>query len=374
MRFGRGSITELPIALNGGGRRVAVIGGSGDAAATVAAILRHAGFCVASFERHGEPKLDGLDDLVGEVSIHKPDVVIGVGGGSAIDSAKAVAGLIPNRHEKAEVFFERPGIPPAQLEHKPLPVVAVPTTAGTGSEATANAVVVVEGAKVSLRDARLIPRCAVVDADLGNDVPDHARIAAGFDAVVQLIEAYATPLGNPVTRSVAYGGAALAMEVLPHLIDGTATEDQRQDMATAATMGGVALANSKLGTVHGFAGIVGGRTGLAHGAICGSFAGPVLNRTIERLEEAGEGRADRYADLARLATTNDSASAKALPVWIEDLAAKAHLGRVHLPGDEHEQIANLVAGASSTKGNPVELSHADLLLIMKELQVEESHE
>jgi len=342
-----------------------VIGGAGAAATNVADILTRAGCSTQRFTRHGEPTLESVEELVGVVAEFLPQVVVGVGGGSAIDSAKAVAALIPNRGRPLSDYFQAGAEAPA-LGHDPLPCIAVPTTAGTGAEATANAVVSIAGRKVSLRDARLVPSAAVVDADLGGGVPFGARVAAAFDAVVQLIEAYATPLGNSFSSGLAYAGAKLAFPVLERIISGSESADDRQVMATGATLSGLALANAKLGTVHGLAGVVGGRTGQAHGSLCGLFAGPVLGTTISILRKAAspDPALARYRDLARLCTGHPFAEAEDLAEWIGGHAMAADLPRPDIPIAVRREIATGATGASSTAGNPVAIPVQELVGIL----------
>lgn len=365
LQIGRGSVATLPSLVGRPGQRVAVVGGSGSVAADVNRMLTHAGHSTMSFTRHGEPTLESLEGLLGEIEEFGPETVVGVGGGSAIDSAKAVAALIPNSDLPPMEYFPSGG-GAAPLGHDPLRCIAIPTTAGTGAEVTTNAVVVVAGAKVSLRDARIVPAAAVVDADLGEGVPAGARVAAAFDAVVQLIEAYATPLGNPFSTSLAYAGAELALPVLPAIVSGSESADDRQAMATAATLSGLAFANSKLGTVHGFAGIVGGRTQQPHGALCGVFAGPVVGATISILRESApsDPALMRYRDLARLCTGRRSAVAEDFAEWLGRLANEAGLPGPAIPPAERHEVARATFEAPSTAGNPIEIPVPDLVGIL----------
>lgn len=375
LQIGRGSIARLPSLVGGPGQRVAVVGGSGSVTADVTRILTLAGYTTMNFTRHGEPTLESLERLIGEIAEFGPETVIGVGGGSAIDSAKAVAALIPNS-ERPPSEYLRPGDGAPPLGRDPLRCIAVPTTAGTGAEATANAVVVVDGVKVSLRDARIVPAAAVVDGDLGDGVPIGARVAAAFDAVVQLVEAYATPLGNPFSTGLAYAGAELAFPVLPRIVSGSESADDRQAMATAATLSGLALANSKLGTVHGFAGVIGGRTQQPHGMLCGVFAQSVMETTISILRESApsDPALVRYRDLARLCTGRRSAEAEDLAEWFGRQATAAGFPQPRIPIALHAELARATSGASSTAGNPIEIPIRELVGILESVTIGSTEE
>ena len=366
---GRGSTAELSLVLNGGRPRIAIVGGSGEASDEVQDILVSAGHRVRRYSRHGEPTLDGLSELVSMVAADEPEMIIGVGGGSAIDSAKAVAGLIPNRDQPISDYFESVDRPASPLQAQPLPCVALPTTGGTGAEVTSNAVVRVGPAKVSLRDARLVPDVAIVDSALGDGVPGPARVAAAFDAVVQLIEAYATPMGNPVSRAAAYGGARLGFASLPAIVAGVGSAEERQDMAVAAMLSGVALASSKLGTIHGFAGVLGGQADHSHGSLCAAFAASVLAHTIDNLRGTGADSSalSRYRDLAHLCSGEKAAEPEALADWMAAHVAAAGISRPEIPPHSHPELIRLVAGASSTKGNPVALGDDTLQHILKDV-------
>ena len=366
VRSGRGSLVELPLVLNGSRPRIAIIGGSGEASHEVQRVLLSSGHRARRYSRHGEPTLEGLCELAAVVAADEPEMIIGVGGGSAIDCAKAVAALVPNRDRQVSDYFESVDRPASPLRAKPLICVALPTTGGTGAEVTANAVVRVGSAKVSLRDNRLVPDVAIIDSSLGDSVPASARVAAAFDAVVQLIEAYSTPLGNPVSRATAYSGAELGFAALPTIVAGLECVDKRQDMAVAAMLSGIALTSAKLGTIHGFAGVLGGQTNHSHGVLCAVFAPAVLARTIEDLRSNDSGRTalDRYRGLARLSTGNQDAEPEALVGWMNDLVVAAGLKRPKLPAAARPEAIRLVAGASSTKGNPVALAEETLKVIL----------
>ena len=201
----------------------------------------------------GEPDLPTIEANVATARPFGPELIIAKGGGAVIDHGKALAALIPAPHGALR-YLEVVGAG-QPLDAAPLPLIATPTTAGTGSEATRNAVIQVPEAarKVSLRDPRLYPALALVDPDLCLSCPKQVILASGLDAITQVIEPFVCSRANPMTDALC-----------------------RDDMALTGVLGGIALTNAGLGAVHGFAGVIGGRTGAAHGAICGALLAPVL--------------------------------------------------------------------------------------------------
>lgn len=386
-----GAVGELGAHLAGRGPVLLVVGRSvrDRAVAAVGAATP----VVGSIEVSGEPTLAVLTETIGRARGLDPAIVVGIGGGSVLDTAKVLAAFVPNRTELAEhlevVGDRRP------LDHDPLPIVAMPTTFGTGSEMTHNAVIGLPeaGRKVSLRDRRLTPALVLIDPELGRGVPPRAERAAAFDAAVQLIEAAATPFGNGATRAIALGGARHALPALRSLIHTGTGDAVREALAYGAGCSGIALANAKLGTVHGFAGVLGGLVPVAHGELCALFAAPVLRATIDALRARDTEPDARtlavYAELAeRLATPGidpargDTAGPDAVPdpdrmPDPDDLPARmaALVAAAGMPVDglapvlEHDprEVVAAVAAASSTSGNPVALPDPVLRDILAEV-------
>jgi len=365
--FGSGSRHQLGELVPTGRRVLTVV--SRSTATVVAEVLPSHSTEVDRVVVSGEPVLDEVATEVARVGASEPDLVLAVGGGSVIDTGKALAAFLPNRRHAPRDHLEVVGAG-HPLAVAPLPLAALPTTAGTGAEATHNAVLAVPDAarKVSLRDRRLTPRFVVVDPELGRDVPPAVALAAGLDAAVQLVEAAVSPLATPPSSMAALEGARVALPALVRLVDGAADDADREALAYGALLSGIALANGKLGTIHGFAGVLGGHRELAHGALCGWFAPPVLEATVAELrvratagDDAARHSLTRYAQLAALATGQPGEpEAEALVAWFAELVATAELPHLDLAGLPTSEVVAGVQQASSTRGNPVELSEHQL--------------
>ena len=292
--FGRGEAAKTAGLAAGFGPRVLLVHGRDAArAAWLRADLDRAGCKVHALTCGQEPDLPMLEAALAEARVFAPDVVIGLGGGSVLDLAKALAGLIP---ATGAVLDHLEGVGRGlPLTQSPLPFIAVPTTSGTGAEATKNAVIDVpaQRRKVSLRDDRMMARLAIVDPALTDGCPRGVTLASGLDALTQVIEPYVCNRANPASDALARAAIPMALAALPVLMQG---EDAaaRDTMAWVSLSGGIALANAGLGAVHGLAGVIGSVTGAAHGAICGTLlpfviaanraavpAGPIAERLAE---------------------------------------------------------------------------------------------
>ena len=256
--FGRGQASHAAARVAGMGRRVLLVyGRDAGRAVWLADALARQGCAVTGFSVPREPDTalieDGLDAAAGA------QVVAALGGGAVIDAGKAIAALGPATRpimDHLEVVGR--GLP---LDHPPLPFAAIPTTAGTGAEVTRNAVIGVpeQRRKVSLRDARMLPRLAIVDAALTDGCPRAVTLASGLDAITQVIEPFVCTRTNPWTDALCRDAIPRGLSALRRLMQGE-DPDARDDMAWVSLCGGLALANAGLGAVHGLAGPLGGRT------------------------------------------------------------------------------------------------------------------
>ena len=355
--FGSGVARQvLEIAPTLGRRAFVVTGANPDRAHWLTAGLGQAGLAVVVHPCPREPTVDDATDAVAAARGFGADLVVAIGGGAALDLGKAVAGLLREPGpvlDHLEVVGR--GLP---LTAAPPPLVAIPTTAGTGAEVTRNAVL---GApahrrKVSLRDARLLPAVALVDPDLLAGLPQPVALASGLDALVQVIEPFVSKAANPLTDALCREAIPRGLAALPSLLDGHA--EARADMALCSLFGGLALANAKLGAVHGLAGVIGGRTAHAHGAICGRLAPGVLALTEARLPDDSPVRA-RFAEVRDwIARAWGGTPSGAFDTWA--VFNDTHgLPRLDLGNAAREMTAEAQA-SSSMAGAPVVLLLDDL--------------
>ncbi|WP_322892781.1 MULTISPECIES: iron-containing alcohol dehydrogenase [unclassified Yoonia] len=360
IRFGRGVLAEAAAFAAPYARVLLVRSASVAAADGMVRDLRRSG-AVLELIAKGEPDLPAITAHLETARPFAPDLIIAIGGGAVIDLGKALAALIPAPHgalRYLEVVGE--GQP---LDKAPLPLVAIPTTAGTGTEVTRNAVIGVPEAarKVSLRDPQLYPTLALIDPDLCLSCPCGVILSSGLDAVTQVIEPFISSRANPITDALCRDAIPRGLAALRRLLDHDDT-GAWDDMALTSVVGGLALANAGLGAVHGFAGVIGGQTGAAHGAICGALLVPVLQAnhaasdgdTAARITWVIDRISDEYGSLADFQT------------WARDhgLPRLQDLGVTPDTPDTHDQIAGDARNASSYKANPVDLDMPALLDIL----------
>lgn len=364
--FGPGRLRELgPIVASLGTRALVVGGVRGESRASVEGLLMPAGVATVPWVVRHEPTLAEAVAGAALARAERIDVVVAIGGGSVLDAAKAVAALATNPGDPLEhVEVIGRGRP---LGADPLPLVAIPTTAGTGSEVTRNAVLSSpeHRVKVSLRSPRMLPRVALVDPELTLGLPPALTAATGLDALTQLLEAYVCSRANPMTDGLCREGLVRIARALPEAWrDGTNLE-ARASVQLAAMFSGLALANAGLGAVHGFAGPIGGRFDAPHGAICAALLAPVTaaNITALRARMPGSDALRRYAETARWLTGNADAVAEDLPPHLAGLVASMGIRGLAGHGVAEREFADLIRqarSASSMKANPVELSDAEL--------------
>ncbi|MFP4643928.1 MAG: iron-containing alcohol dehydrogenase [Spirochaetales bacterium] len=324
----------------------------------------------AWFRVSGEPDTATVASALEQAREHNADVVIAIGGGSVIDTGKVVSALLTNPGDLSrylEVVGE--GKP---ITEQPVPYIAVPTTAGTGSEATKNAVISVpeERVKVSVRSPLMLPNCAIVDPSLTLTSPARVTATSGLDALTQLIEAFTSRKATPMTDGFCREGLSRAGRSLRQVWQNPGNERAREDMALASLFSGIALGNAGLGAVHGFAGPLGGLTGAPHGAICAALLGPVTRANLRALESHGNGdlTVDRYREAAALVTGNDRAATGDLLEWILETVSMLEVQSLSYLGLDEATIPEAVAKArksSSMKGNPVTLDEDELAHILK---------
>jgi alcohol dehydrogenase class IV len=368
--FGPGSVEEVRQSAAAFGRRALIIT-SADAsrARRIEDLVASADVEGETFRVRSEPTIDLVRDGSALARRTAPDVIIACGGGSTLDAAKAIAVLAKNPGDPLD-YLEVIGAG-GELANPGIPVIAVPTTAGTGAEVTRNAVLLSppDRVKVSLRSRHILPRLAIVDPELSASMPPGITASCGLDALTQLIEAFTTRRRNPITDGFCREGLRrVGSSLLDAYHHGNARA--REDMALASLLSGLALANAGLGAVHGFAGPIGGEYAAAHGAVCAALLPHAMRVNLRALRsrESGSVVLDRYAEIARLLTGREDASAEDGVEWISQTCDEMGIDGLQALGIEAEGIADLIAGAersSSMRGNPILLTQDEMREILK---------
>lgn len=364
--FGPGSVREIAPAAREMGRRVLLVtGGSPQRAVGIARGLEAAGVSCTGFRVAGEPTVELIRQGTARAHEERCDLLIAAGGGSAIDAGKAIAALLANGGDPLD-YLEVIGAG-RSLVRASAPFIAVPTTAGTGSEVTRNAVLASpeHRVKASLRSAGMLPRLAVVDPELTFDLPPALTASTGLDALTQLIEPFVSARANPMTDAVCLEGMQRARGALVRAYRNGKDSEARTDMSLASLFGGIALANAGLGAVHGFAAPVGGMFDAPHGAVCAALLPHAMSMNIRALRaRAPESEAlRRYETIARVLTGDAAASPEDGVASVERLCQELAVPPLRMFGIGDRDVPELVqkaAKASSMKGNPVTLSGDEL--------------
>ncbi len=321
------------------------------------------------FSITSEPTVDVINQGLEAARVGDRDLVISIGGGSVIDTAKAVAAMLTNRGQLLD-YMEVIGA--GQKFTKPsAPHIALPTTAGTGTEVTRNAVIASpeHKRKVSIRSSLLLPNVAIVDPSLTITTPKTVTAQSGFDALAQVLEAYVSNQANPLTDSLCREGIYRAAVALPTVYEEPDNSEARTDMALASLFSGFALANAKLGAVHGFAGPLGGYTGAPHGALVARLLPYVIEANVEALKARNpESEALlRYDELAQMMLGHYEADVLHLIDWLEELGETMEIPSLRAMGVSASHFDDIIAASqqsSSMKGNPIELTSDELKRVL----------
>jgi len=385
--FGAGVFAEVPTIVARHGSRVLLVTGGHSFNQSPRRALLERGLAdagvtlVGSTAVSGEPGVADVADPIDRFSDAQIDVVLGVGGGAVMDTAKAIAGLLKtgttlmDHLEGVGLGVPYPG--PA------VPVVVVPTTAGTGSEATRNAVITERGPhgfKRSFRDETMVPADAVVDPDLLATAPRSLIAANGLDALTQLLEAYTSQRATAFTDALARGGMEAARDGLVPWYsdpDGAGAAAARSRMAYAALLSGVCLANAGLGAVHGLASPLGAQLPIPHGMACGAVLWQVISTNVAALTERDpqSPALGKYADAGRILAglSSDVADETARAALIETL--RAWVEQLQVPGlsafemrPDHIPVVVADSPGSSMRTNPIALTDAELTSILEQAQ------
>jgi alcohol dehydrogenase class IV len=370
IRFGAGRVSEVPEALAelGANRVLVVTGRTTSRADRIRSALTEANISSVVFGVATEPSIERVRAAVALLAESGCDAVLGFGGGSALDVAKAVAVLATSGTDPLDHLevigsgrpIERPG----------LPCVAVPTTAGTGSEVTRNSVLSGSGVKASLRSPLMLPKVALVDPDLLAGVPKSTIASSGMDALSQLIEPFLSKRANPFSDALARDGIRRSARSLRRGYE-DAMEDPgvREDLALASLFGGLCLANSGLGAVHGLAAAAGARLSAPHGAVCAAVLAAAMDINVRAMQERASDHPAlrRTTEVAVLLTEEPDAIPEDAIAWLEQLTTALSIPGLASYGLNEPEIAEVVASAqkaSSMRGNPIELSDDEVTEIL----------
>jgi alcohol dehydrogenase class IV len=376
--FGEGRISELGEITSSFGSRALLVTGADslDRAGTwdiCAGSLTDLSITFRRFVVKGEPSPDLVDRAVDEFKNEVPDVVVAIGGGSAMDCGKAIAAMVL-LGEPVTPYLEGVG---SRHHHpgKSLPLIAVPTTAGTGSEATKNAVlsrVGPGGFKKSLRHDHFTPACALLDPQLTLSCPPAVTSACGMDAFTQLLESYVSPQGSPLTDALALSGIEhISSSLLPASTDRGHDIRLRSSLAYASFLSGVTLANAGLGIIHGLAAPVGALIAVPHGTVCATLLAEACRMNIRRIREQ-RGDDDimlaKYGRVGRLLSAapamDNIGGCELLLEKLEEWTNTLRIPRLGDYGLKESDLDGLVTQAGQ-KANPVQLDARDVKAILK---------
>jgi alcohol dehydrogenase class IV len=369
--FGPGKISEVaPLAAGTGKRACIVTGRTTERARPLLEQMdeqkiEYTIFCVT-----GEPTTETVTKGVELARKAQSDIVISFGGGSAIDTGKAVAAMLTNSG-RLEDYLEVVGLG-KPLTRPAASHIAIPTTAGTGAEVTRNAVLGVpeHKVKVSMRSLLMLPTLAVIDPVLTHSMSPAVTASTGLDALTQLMEVYVSKKANPITDGICREGLSRTGRSLLRAFENGDDEHAREDMAVASLFGGLGLANAGLGAVHGFAGPLGGMIPAGHGAICAGLLPFVMEVNVQALQDREPDSLAlwRYDEIARILTGGKKAQASDGVKWIHELCSALQVRPLSQLGLKEQDFPDAVARArksSSMKGNPIELTYGELMEILK---------
>jgi alcohol dehydrogenase class IV len=369
--FGPGTLRGAGPTIKKTGRRPLVVTGkNSQRAEPLLQLLRENHVENSIFSVSGEPTVQTVRDGVAKAKGENCDWVIGIGGGSVLDAGKAIAAMMTNEGDVLD-YLEIIG-KGKSLTKRSAQYLAIPTTAGTGSETTRNAVLASpeHRLKVSLRSPLMLPEIALVDPELTYDLPPGITASTGLDALTQLIEPYVCSRANPMTDAVCLEGIGRVARSFRTAVVNGHDKEAREDMALASLFGGMALANAGLGAVHGFAGPIGGMFSAPHGEICAALLPDVMEINLRALRERDERShaVNRYHSIARILTGHEHATADAGVEWVRQLVSDFKIPRLSSHGIKPEHIGDIVKNAmnaSSMKANPIVLTQEELAEILR---------
>lgn len=368
--FGDGAVSQVPALARTLGQRVFLVNNSLPVLKILQTNLNDLGIECIPIEIENEPDIELANRAIRRFKDNNCDLVIGIGGGSVLDIGKIVASMATNPGTLVD-YLEVIGS--NQPITKPsVPYIAIPTTAGTGSEVTRNAVLSIpeERIKVSIRSPFLVPRIALVDPELCYSLPPDITASTGMDALTQCIEPYVCNTYNPLIAPFCREGVLLASRSLLAAYKDQSNQVARMNMCLASLFGGISLANARLGAIHGLAAVLGGMYKASHGSLCACLLPHVVEANIRaiRSRDMNNSALERYTSLAQLITGDNNSCAEEGTRWIKELVANLHIQSLFTFGimqDEFPIIASRAQQSSSMKGNPITLSDAELIRILE---------
>jgi alcohol dehydrogenase class IV len=369
--FGPGTLKDIGTPAAEMGRQAFVITGRNpERAALLMEMLKKQGIAFSLFSVPEEPTTDLALAAIEKARRESCDFVIGIGGGSVLDTGKVVAALLTNNGELMQ-YLEVIG-DSQPLRRRSAPYIAIPTTAGTGAEVTRNTVLDSprHRIKVSMRSPFMLPRMALIDPELTCSMPPSITASTGLDAFTQLLEAFVSRGANPMTDCICRQGLQRAACALRKAYHNGNDVPVREDMCLASLFGGLALANAKLGAVHGFAGPLGGMYKAPHGALCAALLPQVMEANIRALHSRvpDSPALDRYDEVARIITGKPTAIAEHGITWVQELCLQLQIPALAVYGLKKADFPTVVTksqNASSMKGNPITLTPEELLEILQ---------
>jgi alcohol dehydrogenase class IV len=368
--FGQGTVKEVaPMASKMGNCALLVTGRNVERVGPLSGSLKNTGMKIVTFSVSDEPTIELTIKGVELARQNASDIVIGMGGGSVIDTAKAIAALLTNSGDITD-YLEVIGRG-KQLSRPSAPCIAIPTTAGTGAEVTKNAVLTSQEhkVKVSLRSPTMLPDLAIVDPELTYSMPPSLTASTGLDALTQVLEPFVSVKSNPLTDAICIEGLKRAARSLHRAFKDGSDTKAREDMAIVSLFGGLTLANSKLGAVHGIAGPMGGMFPVPHGVICARLLPFVVEVNVRALQRHNSQQyLLRYDQVAQVLTGKSNAKAEEGIDRIHELCHALDIPGLSDFGITEDHFPDLITSskkASSMKGNPVNLTDEELTEILQ---------
>jgi len=365
--FERDAVTRLGELAKAYGKRGCYLHGrQEDQIQSIRKILLENGLEICDFQIHGEPTIVDVKELVNKCKAYKVDFVISVGGGSVIDTGKTISMMLTNPGD-LEDYLEVVG-QALPIKFRSAPFIAVPTTAGTGSEVTKNAVLSVpeKKIKVSLRGSLILARIALIDPELTLSLPKETTASTGMDALTQLIEPFLSIKANPMVDLFCRDGIARVIRSLSSAYKNGGDIYAREDMCWASLYGGIALANAGLGAVHGFAAPIGGMFDAPHGAVCAILLPKVMLVNYKAMKKRGLDTS-KFLELSNIVTGNGQGNMEECIDIIQSLCEDLHIPRLRAYGITEKDLPIIIGKAkisSSMKGNPLQLDEEDLTEIL----------